>query len=416
MSLLLLSDAWASSQYKTLDRFSGGVDGSTPYANAGLIFDASGNLYGTTSLGGTHMGGTAFELAPDGKGGWQESVLYSFCSVTNCADGTDVLGGVIFDTSGNLYGTTYGGGAANAGTVFKLTRQSAGNWTENVIYSFTGKSDGRHPFAGLVFDSSGNLYSTTGFGGNHAMGTVFRLTPHPDGSWTESVLHSFTGRSDGGGPLGGLILDGSGNLYGTTTTGGNSTNCGNVGCGVVFQLTANQDGTWKETVLHHFDGIVGRGDGIQPYAGLVFDTAGNLYGTTLQGGSSANLGTVFELIPKAGGKWAERVLYRFTGRKHGAEPFAGLIIDASGNLYGTTQVGGNLSACEPFGCGVVYKLAPNSHGGWHQTPLWLFGDHPGDCPLAGLVFDTLGNLYGTTSGDSCSGRAMNFGSVFEITP
>ena len=246
-----------------------GSDGSEPFA--GLIADSSGNLYGTTQSGGASGGhGVVFKLSPSGT----ETVLHTF---TGGSDGGIPRAGLIADTGGNLYGTTAGGGASNAGTVFKLSPSG----TETVLYSFTG-SDGSGPFAGLIADSSGNLYGTTQSGGaSGGHGVVFKLSP----GGTETVLYSFTGGSDGGTPRAGLIADSSGNLYGTTQFGGPG--CGGVGCGVVFKLSPS--GT--ETVLYSFTGS----DGSGPFPGLIADSSGNLYGTTLSGGASGGHGVVFKL-------------------------------------------------------------------------------------------------------------------------
>jgi uncharacterized repeat protein (TIGR03803 family) len=405
----------AASKYKSLHAFKGGADGAAPYA--GLILDSAGNLYGTTANGGSancSLGcGVVFKLQRDSHGGWSEKVLHTFC-VTSCNDGAVPSGGLIFDTAGNLYGTTYGGGAQGSGTVFQLKAHSDGSWTESVLYSFCSLSncaDGRSPQAGLIFDSIGNLYGTTVNGGSDAVGgTVFKLTSSSNGSWTESVLHSFVS-TEGTNPTDSLVFDSAGNLYGTTSADSAA------GGGTVFQLIPQTDGSWKESVLHQFIGK----DGFRPYAGLTVDQAGNLYGTTPGGGDLSRCsspyvgcGVVFKLTPNGNGSWKEILLHTFRGGPDGASPFAGLIFDQSGNLYGTTAAGGNLRCNRPFaGCGLVFKLAPNSTGRWRETVMQTFDDHPGDAPIDGLIFDTAGNLYGTTYGQN--GYTTN-GSVFEITP
>jgi uncharacterized repeat protein (TIGR03803 family) len=283
-----------------LHEFTGGADGAFPYA--GLVFDAVGNLYGTTGSGGSTACmdgcGVVFKLAPRPEGTWTESVLYTF---TGGADGDGPLAGLIFD-AGDLYGTTVGGGASDEGVVFKLAPNSHGTWTESVLYSFTGGADGAHPYAGLVFDAAGNLYGTTYASGAYNNGVVFKLTPNPEGTWTESILHTFTGGADGATPYAGLIFDAAGNLYGTTDLGGGGTACTSgsghmTGCGVVFKLAPKPDGSWTESVLHTF---TGGADGANPYAGLIFHAAGNLYGTTTHGGFDNN-GVVFELTPTSSG-------------------------------------------------------------------------------------------------------------------
>ena len=398
---VLSPGAWAQSKYRTLYAFTGGMDGGSPAA--GPILDQAGNLYGTTVVGGAHSVGTVFELTPKAGGSWTKKVLLNF----NLKNGALPLGGLIFDASGNLYGTTYGGGTHDFGTVYELTPLN-GRWTERVLYSFVPGRDGGgfKPSAGLIFDSSGNLYGTTTSGGASLSGTVFRLTPSSGGAWTENVLYQFTGGADGGYPVGGVILDAEGNLYGMTEYGGSG--CYLPGCGVVFELTPNADGSWKENVLHTF---TGGADGALPLASLVMDTAGNLYGTTLEG-DLHDFGTVFKLAPSTG-NWKETVLYRFKGRS-GENPSGSLIFDSLGDLYSTTQEGGDLAGagCNEVGCGVVFKLTPNSNGGWNERVLHTFADHPGANPEAGLIFDPAGNLYGTSIGDGSG----TFGSVFEITP
>ena len=400
--------AAAQSKYKTLYRFTGSTDGNL--SQASLIFDQVGNLYSTTTLGGAGYG-TVFELTPNQDGSWTESVLYSF---TGGADGADPFAGLIFDQAGNLYGTTYQGGSAGVGTVFQLTQTKNGNWSESVLHSFTG-SDGSYPVGGVILDANGNLYGATTAGGKGSCyvfapgcGTIFDLTPNLDGTWTENVLYSFKGVTDGSYPdHGSLLFDAAGNLYGATAAGGKGS-CGvfGPGCGTIFELIPNSDGTWKEQVLHRFSG--GK-DGATPEPTLIFDQSGNLYGTTLLGGAHG-VGNVFEVTPNADGSWKEKVLHQFKGGDWG--PWAGVIFDRAGNLYGTTLTGGNLSVCGDQGCGVVFKLAPNSNGGWTETVLHTFMDHPGALPNALLIFDASGNLYGTTAGDS----SKTYGSVFEITP
>ncbi len=266
---------------KVLWNFGNGADGAEPVA--GLIFDAAGNLYGTTSLGGTSNSGIVFELMPGAGGTWTEKVLHNF----NYNDGDEPAAGLIFDAAGNLYGTTYEGGL-DFGVVFELSPGAGGSWTEKVLYSFSGEpTDAASPQAGLIFDITGNLYGTTKFGGTSGAGAVFELSPAGGGTWTEKVLWSFGNGADGGSPVAGVIFDATGNLYGTTSAGGTFSDGG-----TLFKLSPAGDGgggTWTEQVLHNF----GNGtDGSSPQAGLVLDGAGNLYGTTYNGGSYGG-GTVF---------------------------------------------------------------------------------------------------------------------------
>jgi uncharacterized repeat protein (TIGR03803 family) len=299
-----------------------------------LAGGSEGDLYGTTNGGGVAGKGVVFKLDTTGT----ETVLHSF---TDGADGGAPWAGVIRDSAGDLYGTTTGGGPSDYGVVFKLNTTG----TETVLHSFTGGADGGSPLAGLIRDSAGNLYGTAQAGGASVLGVVFKL----DTTGTETVLHSFTGGADGATPFARLIRDSAGNLYGTTQYGGGGSsgnNCYYGGCGAVFKL----DTTGTETVLY---GFTGGADGENPYPGLIRDSAGNLYGTTLSGGASG-LGVVFKLDTTG----VEMVLYSFEGRADGESPFAGLIQDSAGNLYGTTYGGGAFSSTCRGGCGVVFKLEP----------------------------------------------------------
>jgi uncharacterized repeat protein (TIGR03803 family) len=375
--------------------FAGGNDGSHPYAS--LVFDVSGNLYGTTFNGGAYEHGTVFELSPAAGGTWTEKVLHSFLKNIR-ADGIEPYAGLIIDGFGNLYGTTqWGGSDANRGTAFELTPQADGDWTETG-YVFTGKY-GNEPVAGLIFDKAGNLYGTAVYGGYRGGGgTVFELTPEA-GGWTAALLHSFTKRgNDGSAPRAGLIFDGAGNLYGTTSGGGAQN------AGTVFELMPKTGGGWTEKVLHTF----GKGkDGQYPYGALILNAAGILYGTTSQGGTYQQ-GTVFELTHKTNGGWSEKILHSFNNNgKDGIEPYAALVADATGNLYGTTLGGG------AHVYGTVFKLTPKAGGGWTENILHSFsGGNDGAGPYAALIFDTSGNLYGATIG----GGSAGVGTVFKITP
>jgi uncharacterized repeat protein (TIGR03803 family) len=415
----LVPGAWSQSKYESLYSFTGGTDGRTPSSD--LIFDPTGNLYGTTRDGGAYGFGTVFKLAPNADGTWTESVLYSFCLVKNCADGGDPVASLILDQAGGFYGTTGAGGANGGGAVFKLTPHADGSWTQSVLYSFcslTNCADGMSSSGSLIFDQVGNLYGTAVGGGSASCvggcGVVFELIPHSDGSWKEKVLHRFNG-NDGAEPDSGLILDATGNLYGTTGLGGTETCNAPLGCGVVFKLTPNTDGSWKEKVLHRFTG----NDGTSPVARLILDQAGNLYGTTAFGGNLSQCegngcGVVFELTPNGEGGWREKILHHFAGGSDGRQPYADLIFDQAGNLYGTTYDGGG-------DLGVVFKLVPNSNGTWKEKLLHKFVNgiiDAGTRPYAGLIFDAKGNLYGTTTlgGESGYCRRNGCGVVFELMP
>ncbi len=395
--------AAAQEQEEVLYSFGGGTDGLQP--GAGLIWDAAGNLYGTTPSGGPYGGGIVFELTPAAGGGWTEKVLHNFNPFSS-TDGAEPSAGLIFDAAGNLYGTTTYGGTYNNGTVFELTRSPhavGGGWTLKLLHSFGNGTDGVNPTAGLIFDGAGNLYSTTAAGGAYNWGTVFELTPAAGGTWTEKVLHNFNyNGTDGDNPRASLIIDAAGNLYGTTFWGGTDD------IGTVFELVPMPGGSWTERVLHSF--TYSGTDGAYPYAGLIFDAAGNLYGTTSEGGispGSTGAGAVFELTrsPHAvGGGWTEKVLYSFLHDTDGCYPSAGLIFDAAGNLYGTTPGCGG-----PYNLGTVFELTPQGGGGW--TMQWVYAFTTGGaCPEAGLIFDAAGNLYGTT----VEGGTYNMGTVFEI--
>jgi uncharacterized repeat protein (TIGR03803 family) len=399
-SLISLESQPAHAQQATETILYGGFSSATgeyPYDYGSLVMDASGNLYGTTYEGGAGGYGTVFELV-NSSGTYSEKVLYSFTG--SGGDGSHPYAGLIMDASGNLYSTTETGGTSGYGTVFELVN-SSGSYSEKVLYSFTGSGgDGSDPLAGLIMDASGNLYSTTFDGGTSGCGTVFELV-NSSSTYSEKVLHSFANSGgDGWRPYAGLIMDASGNLYGTTYVGGTS------GPGTVFELV-NSSGTYSEKVLYSFTGS--GGDGSQPVAGLIMDASGNLYGTTLIGGTSEDCyggcGTVFELV-NSSGTYSEKVLHSFT-YSDGEYPQAGLIMDASGNLYGTTEEGGTSG-----GNGTVFELV-NSSGAYSEKVLYSFTDSSWDgfYVTAGLIMDASGNLYGTTG----EGDASGYGTVFEVT-
>jgi uncharacterized repeat protein (TIGR03803 family) len=377
-----------------------GTDGLFPIAS--LIFDAAGDLYGTTLDGGTNNDGTVFELSPNGQGGWTEAVIYSFCAQANCTDGSyPYYAGLVIDTAGNLYGTTHEGGTYNDGTAFELSPAHGGGWTEAVLHSFGHGTDGTNPSAGtLIRDTGGNLYGTTPNGGAYGFGAVFELSPRQGGGWSEAVLYSFkVNGTDGWLPYAGLIRDHSGNLYGTTANGGSKSD------GTVFELERGQDGGYTESVLYSFS-FAGTDGAIPIYGALLLDGDGNLYGTTSEGGIFDS-GAAFELTPNENGSWTEELLYSFGSGADASVPETGPITDASGNGYGTTAGGGL------YNKGAVFELSPSSGGGWSEKVLHSFG-HGADgyYPYAGLVFDAYGNLYGTTP----YGGAYGQGTVFQLKP
>jgi len=391
-------------------------DGAVPQSNVAL--DKSGNIYGTTSLGGncdpyTHDQiygcGTVFELSLASDGKWNRKLLHQFARHSS-TDGQYPTGGLIFDQSGNLYGTTSNGGAYGAGTVFELSPQADGAWTEQILYNFHGSPDAAGPTGSLIFDAAGNLYGTTNWGGNCVQdwcyGTVFELSPSANG-WTESVLYRFTDGSDGASPEAGLTFDGTGNLYGAAYSGGSG------GLGTVFMLSPRNNG-WIESTLYSFTGQ--NGDGALPSCTLVFDGSGDLYGTTSEGGLNGSFGpgTVFKLSP-SGGVWAESVIYTFTGQSDGANPTAGLVFDGSGDMYGTTENGGD-SGNFGLGQGTVFKLSL-INGNWTKTTLYSFtGGADGANPQASVVLDGSGTLYGTASDRGFEGGTNGDGVVFSVKP
>ena len=420
---------YASAEWKekVLYSFQGGADeGSVPAG--GVVFDKQGSLYGVTS-----DGGGVYELAPPAKrgGAWSETVLYVFKGNSK-GDGATPEGGLVIDAAGNLYGTTAYGGTGNCvllgtsvgcGTVYELSppAQKGDPWTETVLYSFPTPKQGYFPRGDLVFDGSGNLYGATQFGGGKGTtcdpyykycGAVFELSPPKTegGKWTEKILHSFAGGTDGANPNGGLVLNGKGDVYGTTYAGGNQD------WGTVFELESpsRKDGTWTEKILHRFQGSQDR---VNPAAGVIFGNNGNLYGTTLTGGPDGGGGTVFRLAPpsKKWGAWKKAILYGFNGAGRGLDAESPVIFDANGNLYGTTLDSGGTYY------GTVFRLKPPKQEGdtWTFNMLYGFQAPPdGGQPAAGLVLDKNGNLYSTTtqggSGTGCSFRGC--GTVFEVSP
>jgi uncharacterized repeat protein (TIGR03803 family) len=369
---------WAQT-FTLLHAFVGGTDGGAPWA--GLVLDGAGNLYGTTSQGGLGLFGcpqgcgTVYKVNTTGK----ETVLHSFG--LSATDGASPMYGSLFrDAAGNLYGTTGYGGTHNSGTVFRVSPTGK----ETVLYSFAGGTDGGFPYAGVVRDKVGNLYGTTYVRGSgcapYGCGTVFKV----NSSGAENVLYSFTGTPDGAHPYG-LVRDNVGNLYGTTAQGGTT------GLGTVFEVNS----AGKETAKYSFTGGT---DGAIPYAGVVRDSAGNLYGTVAFAGANG-LGVVFK-VNTAG---EETVLYSFTGGTDGGIPFAGVIRDSAGNLYGTTTQGG------AYGQGTVFKVDTTGT----ETVLHSFtGGTDGGFPYAPLVRDKAGNLYGT----ALYSGAYGWGTVFKVAP
>lgn len=378
--------------FKTLYTFTGVPDGMYPTGT--LVRDNAGNLYGTTQGGGNsscfiefiYGCGTVFKLSPKGT----ETILHTFI---NTPDGGGPVAGMVLDTSGNLYGTTNYGGTGQAGTIFKI--DSSGNYS--VLYNFQSNgTQGQYPIGPLILDASGNLYGTTsGIGGSGCgCGNVFKLDP----AGNLTVLYTMTGfYDDGSQPLGQLFRDAAGNLYGTDSAGGD-------GFGTVFKISSS--GT--EQVIYSFKNL---SDGANPWAGLLVDTQKKTaIGTTYSGGKN-KAGTVYRVNVSG----AVTPLYSFSGGSDGGTPAYGTLVeDSAGNLYGTASQGGAQDDnCQNASCGVVFELSPNGSGGYIENVIHSFtGGSDGSNPIGGLIMDGAGNLYGTAA----SGGPADSGTVFEITP
>lgn len=322
-----------------------------------------------------------------------EKVIHTFATTS----GASPYSTLVFDGAGNLYGTTQGGGSSNCsggcGTVFRLVPASGG-WSYQLLHKFQGQdgNDGAYPSftSSLVLDTVGNVYGSTSQAGIHGYGTIFEVSPTANGPWKENIIHSFTNGDDGALPQAGLTFDLAGNLYSTTTAGGY------FGMGTVFQLQPKTGGGWMEPVNTLFNFTTENGS----YAPVVFDSAGDAYGTEYGGGQG--YGFVCEFSSGKYG-WVQKPLFNFLGGSHGGEPMSGLLLDASGNLYGTT--GGTY--------GTAYKLAPDLNGTWTETTVHEFDYGPGgNLPRSGLAEDASGNLYGTTYG----GGAYGYGTVYKLVP
>ncbi len=387
---LLITAAWAASATKLVYSFGGNADGE--YTDTELVRDSAGNLYGTSVQGGIFGGGTVFQVTPAGV----HTVLYDF---TGGADGGEPYKGVTLDAQGNLYGTavTGGGGSCEGGcgVVYKLSN-SGGSWNQTVIHTFTG-SDGSGPGSPVAIDKNGDVFGTTPTGGANGIGVVYQLREDA-GAWKFRVIHTFTGGDDGGGGSASrLLIDAAGNLFGVCTVGGAN------GFGTVFEMSQHQ-GQWQLTTLYAFKDSP---DGALPYGGLVADKGGNFYGTTYYAGAS-DLGTVYQLT-KINGVWTERVLYSFQGGSDGGSPISTLVADAAGNLYGTTSEGG-AAAC---GCGTIFKMSRDSSGKWTETVAYRFPGTPQPgFAYNGLVADPSGIFYGAT----VHGGSGNDGAIYKFRP
>ena len=325
-----VEDSWIET---VLFNFSG-PDGATPTTS--LLLDAVGNLYGTTALGGDFNSGVAFQLTST-HGTWNETVLHSFGSGTDGYTPSEL----ILDSTGNLYGITQFGGDSssgpdNGGTVYRLTLTD-GQWNETILYSFPGSflgPDGDLPIGGLALDKTGNLYGVTQAGGVYGKGAVFTLTATAEGTFAESIIHSFH-ILDGNLPNSTPVFDSAGNLYGTTFFGGAVRDCPNEGCGVIYELKKNSDGTWTEILLRQLQ----KADGWEAVGPVVFDSVGNLYAAA-QAGGAFTWGSIFQLSPRSQTPWPEHIIHYFANYPDGASPYAGVTFDSVGNLFGTTSGGG----------------------------------------------------------------------------
>ena len=382
-ALAVGSRAAQAQTFTVLHNFTGGADGGLPMA--GVTMDAAGNLYGTTFYGGAGGAGlgTVFELKRSGPN-WILAPLHTF---VGGADGAHPYGRVAIAHDGTLYGTTTEGGSGGSGTIYRLQPSAAvpksalAPWNETVLHRFTG-SDGAGPQGDLTLDQSGNIYGTTQEGGSAGGGVIYELA-FSTGNWTENILYSAQGYRT---PSGGVVFDGSGNLYGVFEEGGS------LGDGAVYELSPTTRSGWTEQILYGPSG-----EEWNPMGGLIIDPSGNLYGTVPGFG-----GGVFELTHSTG--WIFNELYDFGGSGEG--PVDKLVMDSAGNLYGTTCQDGN------YGSGGVFELVL-SNGTWNARWLHSFtGGNDGSCPMSNLVFDANSNLYGTTS----FGGTYGGGVVFEITP
>ncbi len=400
LCFLLKIDAAAVNE-RVVYSFAGGGYGSDP--STPLISDKAGNLYGATGVGGAFGDGTIFELVKNGSG-WTHVVIFDFYDTYGGFPG----GALAIDGNGNLYGTTGTGGDNYKGNVYELSPNPEGGWTATILYSFTDGPDGGYPYGGVILDKTGNLYGTASEGGllsdcdGAGCGVVFELSQGSDGVWTETVLHSFT-EADGALPSSGLAFDTKGNLYGTTAAGGASTAClGSPanGCGTVFRLSPSA-GVWTETTLHSF--YVTSQDGTNPRGVTYRDD--KLYGITFGGGTQYD-GTVFEVTLTTSGA-TESVLHSFGAGTDGTQPLGTVVFDKAGDLYGSASRGGGTSACYD-GCGAIFELKPKGIG-WTEGLLHTFtGGNDGGQPSATLTISPEGTLLGTASLGGTNGAGVVF--------
>lgn len=366
-----------------LHSFTGNPDGAN--SDSRLTPDGLGNFYGTTTYGGQFGAGSVFELSPNGSGGYNEIVIYSFCSQTNCADGENpTFSFVTLDDCGNIFGTTWAGGSEGVGTVFEL-KPSGGSWTEVVLHNFLHNMiDGYNPVSGLIMDLSKNLYGTT-FNGGGGDGSIYKLSPDGSGGWTEQVIY------DACMGYAGINMDSHGNIFAA-------------GCSTLFELSPNGSGGWNATNIHFFEG--GTTDGGTPNGTPVISASGEVYGTAI-GGGTKNDGVVYRF--KFGKKgWQERIIHSFGSGKDGNEPWAGMTFSPSGNLYGTTVKGGK------YGYGTVYEIAVSGNT-YKEKVLWSFNNNDGAAPTSAVIWNSH-HLYGTTANGGDVSCSDGCGVAFEVIP
>lgn len=422
VAVLLVGASSASAQTETV-LYSFGASGGgilSPYY--GLTIDGRGRLFGASHYGGDHNLGGVFALARSQDGSWQEQVVHGFEGGAN--DGSLPFAEVVVNESGDVYGTTFGGGTGRCrgwegcGTVFKLKERGPGKWTARILYDFRDEGN-RYAVGptGVFLRGKRDVYGTSISGGKYGAGEFFRLTCQADGHWTHTALYDFPFDTDTSEyPTSGLVMDSQGNLYGTSSGGGDHH------LGTVFQLSPNP-GRWTEQTLYSFDHEGSGSYGPTLNANLAIDGQGNLYGTTQLGGHVEDYtcpfgcGFVFKVSRGPDGSWSKQNLHEFLGGEDGAWPYDGVIVDAAGNVYGTTRHGGGAGSCAAgdnvLYCGTVFKLTPQPDGSYVETILHSFSDKPdGAEPYARPVLDSAGNLYGTT----IFGGSLRFGTVYQISP
>jgi uncharacterized repeat protein (TIGR03803 family) len=382
--IALTATAATKATTEVIYSFAGGADGE--YLDTDVAIDAAGNLYGTSVLGGTFGGGTVWQLSQV-NGSWVHTVLYNF---TGGADGGEPYKGVTLDAEGNLYGTAVTGGSGSCeggcGVTYKLSKNGS-TWTQTVLYAFTGADDGSGPGSRVTLDQQGNVYGMTPTGGAFGLGTIYTLRPKANDTWNLQVLHAFTGGVDGSSGSAGKMVFHQGALFGAATTGGA------YGHGTIFRLKPQNRGQWTFQSIYSFLGDL---DGSFPYGGLTIDLSDNIFGTTYYGGTDG-IGTVFQLSFARGG-WVNLVLYSFKSGTDGNSPISNVGFDTMGNIYGTTSEGG-------LGSGTIFQLIPVPGGSWSETLAHVFAGSPdGAFPYSGMTPGADNTFYGATVHGGANGE------------